>query len=149
MTTFYKKVGRRYIPVSEYDNELTNSYPKGTHLTICLPGSTTRRYNVEPALVPMIAAGGYAEETISKVIMDKLSYEPVSKPVTPEQYEAWENMKKAWGDDLCRLQSGSIMEAVRAGVNAMAEEAKQLLENPALQQSYDNFILISKISKGK
>lgn len=149
MTTFYKKVGRRYIPVSEYDSELTYAYPKGTHLTICLPGSSSRRYNVEPEFVPMIAAGGYAEEAITKVIMEKLSFAPETTPLTTEQLEAWEKFKEAMGENRCRLSSGSIMEAVRAGVNAMAEEAKELLENPALQNSYDNFILLSKLTRGK
>jgi hypothetical protein len=53
------------------------------------------------------------------------------------------------GEDRSRLSSGSIMEAVRAGVNAMAEVAAELLENPALQNSYDNFILLSKLTRGK
>lgn len=148
MTTFYKKVGRRYHPVSEYDSELMDSYPEGTHLTICRPGTRSRRYNVEPAIAPMIAAGAIAEERITKSIMDQLSFAPVHKPITVEQKEAWENMKKAYGEDLCRLSSGSISEAVRAGVNEMVKEAEKLLENPALKNSYDNFILLSKLTKG-
>ena len=138
MTTFYKKVGRKYVPVSEYDSELRDAYPYGSHLIHNQAGVQTTRYCVDPALAPMIAAG----------IMDHLSYQPETSPITPEQQEAWENMKTVWGADLCRLRSGSIMEAVRAGVEAMVNEANELLENPALQNSYNNFILLSKLSKG-
>jgi hypothetical protein len=97
----------------------------------------------------MIAAGGYAEEAIAQVMMEKLSLSPQKYPLTIEQKKAWENFKEVMGEDNCRLSSGSIMEAVRAGVNVMAEEAKELLENPALQNSYDNFILLSKLTRGK
>jgi hypothetical protein len=149
MTTFYKKVGKRYIPVSQFDSELLSAYPNGTHLTICIPGKSSRRFNIEPAFAPMIAAGGYAEEAIAQVMMEKLSLSPQKYPLTIEQKKAWENFKEVMGEDNCRLSSGSIMEAVRAGVNVMAEEAKELLENPALQNSYDNFILLSKLTRGK
>jgi len=149
MTTFYIKKGRRYHPVSEYDSDLLDAFPEGSHLTICNPGIRSRRYHIDPALAPMIVAGSIAEDRITKVIMDKLSFEPESTPITPEQKEAWENMRKVFGEDLCRLKSGSVMEAVRAGVNEMVKEAAELLENPALQNSYDNFILLSKLTRGK
>jgi hypothetical protein len=149
MTTFYKKVGKRYFPVSEYDSDLLSAYPEGTHLTICIPGKSSRRYYIEPAFAPMIAAGSYAEEAIVQVIMEKLSLSPQKYPLTIEQKKAWENFKEVMGEDRSRLSSGSIMEAVRAGVNAMAEVAAELLENPALQNSYDSFILLSKLTRGK
>lgn len=149
MTTFYRKEGRKYIPVSEYDNELTDAWPEGTHLTISAPGRRSRRYDVDPALAPMIAAGYTAEERITQVIMDKLSFRPEQLPVTPAQHKAWDNMKKVWGEDMCRLQSGSIGEAVRAGVDEMVKEAESLLLNPALQNSYNNYILLCKLTIGK
>jgi hypothetical protein len=36
--TFYRKRGRRYVPVNEYDQELLDSFPQGTHLVMCYPG---------------------------------------------------------------------------------------------------------------
>ena len=149
MTTFYIKKDRRYIPAREYDNEFNDSWPEGTHLTICKPGSRSRRYNIEPALAPMIAAGHTAEDRITKIILDKLTYKPDIPPYTDEQKAAWDHMREAYGEDLCRLTCASIAAAVRAGVKEMINEAAELLENPALQQSYDNFILLSKLTRGK
>ena len=50
--------------------------------------------------------------------------------------------------ELCRLHSGSIREAIRAGIDEMVRHSAELLENPALKQSYDNFILLSKLTRG-
>lgn len=149
MTTFYIKKGRKYLPVSEYDSELGDAWPEGTHLTVSVPGQCSRRYNIEPAFAPMIAAGKTAEDRITQVISDKLSFRPEQLPVTPEQHAAWENMRQVWGDEMCRLQSGSIGEAVRAGVDEMVQVATELMQNPALQNSYNNFILLSQLSIGK
>jgi hypothetical protein len=145
MTTFYKKQGRRYVPVSEYDSEFHDSIREGTHLVVSRPGYTSRRFNVEPALAPMIAAGYIAEEKISKVIMDELAFKPEHGPLTPAQLEAWENYKQAMGDSLCRLSSNSIMNAVRAGVNEMVKESSKLMEYPSVKNSYDQFVLLSKL----
>lgn len=46
MTTLYKKVGKRYKHVAEHEE--WDSYPKGSHLVVCQPGSTLRRFNVDP-----------------------------------------------------------------------------------------------------
>ena len=61
---FYEKVGRRYVPVSEYDSDLLDAFPKGTHIVMCYPGGQSRRYQIDPAYAPMIAAGRVAEEAI-------------------------------------------------------------------------------------
>lgn len=150
-TIFYRKEGRKYIPVSEYDDELMSAFPHGSHLIVCHTGTGRKsiRYKIDPAYAPMIAAGNIAIDAIAQVITEELSYKPTTAPITEEQREAWENMRKVWGDDLCRLECESIMKAIHAGIEKMANEANLLLENPALKLSYDNFILLSKLSKGE
>ena len=39
--TFYEKVGRRYVPVAEYDSELANATRKGTNLVVTYDGGRT------------------------------------------------------------------------------------------------------------
>jgi hypothetical protein len=58
---YYLKEGRKYIPVSEYDSDLLDSFPKGTHIVMCYPGGKSTRYGIDPAYAPMIAAGRLAE----------------------------------------------------------------------------------------
>ena len=31
---YYIKEGRRYVPVAEYDQDLMDSFPKGTHIVV-------------------------------------------------------------------------------------------------------------------
>ena len=65
---YYEKVGRKYVPVYEYDQTLMDSFPKGTHIIMCYPGGQSTRYNIDPAYAPMIAAGRVAEDAISQAI---------------------------------------------------------------------------------
>ena len=53
---YYEKVGRRYVPVAEYDNEFMDSFTKGNHLVMCYPGGSSRRFNIQPDYAALIAA---------------------------------------------------------------------------------------------
>ena len=84
-TIFYIKKGRKYIPHSTYSSEFCDSFPKGTHLVDVYPGGSSRRFNIDPAYAPMIAAGRVAEDAISKKIMEAsaLRIPERQKPLTP------------------------------------------------------------------
>ena len=144
---FYEKVGRRYKPVSEYDSDLLDSMPKGTHIIMCYPGGRSTRYNIDPELAPMIAAGRYAEEEICRAISQASELRPEKTPITPEQKAAWEKLAKAFGSELCTLRGASIRDCADAGVKAMQEEAQKLLTNPAVRKAYDHFMLMCKLAK--
>ena len=144
---FYEKVGRKYVPVAEYDNELLDSFPKGNHLVMCYPGGTSRRFNVDPALAPMIAAGRYAEDAICRAIVKASELRPEKTPITPEQKKAWERLAKAFGDELCTLRGASIHDCAEAGVKAMMEEAEKLMENESVQKAYNHFMLMCQLVK--
>ena len=45
---YYEKLGRRYVPVAEYDNDLLDSFTKGTHLVMSYPGGQSRCFNIDP-----------------------------------------------------------------------------------------------------
>lgn len=145
--TFYKKQGKRYVAVSEYDDQLTDSFPKGTHVVICRPGLTNRRYNVDPDYAALIAAGIVAEDAISKKIVEATDLRPSKQAITPKQRDAWENLKEAFGDDIHALQWPSAREAAALAVDAMQKEANKLLTNPAVRKAYDHFILMCKLTK--
>lgn len=145
--TFYEKVGRRYVPVSEYDNELLGSMPRGTHIVMCYPGGKSTRFNIDPALAPMIAAGRYAENAIANKIVEASSMKPTRPPVTKEQGDAWNRMCEAFGDDLFAVQWSSARDVAEAGVAAMQQEADQLLKYPAVRAAYDDFMLLCELTR--
>lgn len=148
-TIFYKKVGRKYEPVYEYDQTLMDSFPKGTHIVMCYPGGQSRRYNIDPALAPMIAAGRHAEDAISKSIMDAsaLRVPKRDEPLTPAQLKAWKALAKAFGQEKYALEWCSYREAAEAGVQAMQVEADKMLQNPAVKKAWDYFMMVWQLTK--
>lgn len=144
---FYEKVGRRYVPVAEYDNELLDSFPKGTHLVMSYPGGTSRRFNIDPNYAAMIAAGRVAEDAICKAISKASELRPKQTPITVGQKRAWEKLAKEFGDDLCTLHGLSVHDCAEAGVKAMMEEADKLLANPTVRNAYEKFLFVAELSK--
>ena len=148
-TVFYKKVGRRYVPVYEYDQTLMDALPKGTHLIQVYPGGKSTRYNVDPAYAPMIAAGRVAEDVISKELMKASDLRPKSSPISEEQQQAWANLVKVMGPEAKCLEWPSAREACEKAVEAMMHEAKILLENPSVKEAWDHFLFICELTKDR
>lgn len=148
---FYKKVGRRYVAVSEYDSDLTYALPKGTHLLMVYPGGQSTRYDVNPNYAAMIAAGRVCEDVISKAIMDateiRRNYKSRNKPLTPEQKAAWDHLVKVFGDDARQLEWPSARECAERAVEAMTAEAEKLMSVPSVKKAYDQFILVAELTK--
>jgi hypothetical protein len=144
---YYVKDGRKYIPVAEYDDDLMSSFPKGTHIVMCYPGGVSRRYGIDPAFAPMIAAGRYAEDAIRSAIYRQSEAKPKERPITERQRAAWEEMKAAFGDEFFSLTFSSTHDLAEAGVNAMQEEANKLLQYEAVKQAYEHFLLMCELTK--
>ena len=144
---YYEKVGRKYVPVAEYDNDLMDAFTKGTHLVQVYPGGASRRYNIDPAYAPMIAAGRVAEDAISRKIMDATDMRPKQAPLTLGQRKAWDNLIKEFGEEARCLEWPSAREAAEAAVLAMTQEAEKLMSNPAVCKAYEHFQLICTLTK--
>ncbi len=144
---FYEKVGRRYKPVAEYNNDFLDSFTKGTHLVVCYPGGKSTRYNIDPNHAAMIAAGRIAEDAICKAIYKASELRPQSTPITPGQKKAWEKLAKEFGEEMCSLRGLSAQDCAEAGVKAMMEEAEKLMTHAAVREAYDHFMLICKLTQ--
>lgn len=113
--TFYTKVGRKYIPVKYYDSKIMDSFPEGSHIVTVYPGGLTKRYKVDPAFLPMMAAGRFAEEGMAAAMMS------------------------------IRERDGSCRDIIDAGVMAMAVEADKMMAVPAIKEAYDHFMMLCKL----
>lgn len=145
--TFYKKEGRKYIPVNEYDQELLDSFPKGDHLVSVYPGGSSRRFNIDPNYAALIAAGRIAEDVISKELMRASDLRPKRAPITEGQRLAWENLVKEFGPEARCLEWPSAREACEAAVKAMTVEAEKLLSNPSVRKAYERFQLVCDLTR--
>ena len=146
---YYEKIGRRYVPVAEYDNDLLDSFPKGAHLVLCYPGGSSRRFNVEPNHAAMIAAGRVAEDGMCDAIRRASEMRPQRTPITEGQRRAWRKLAREFGDDLATLNMGCARDIAEAGVNAMIAEADQLMSHPAVRDAYEQFQTVCNLVKQK
>ena len=148
---YYEKVGRRYRPVAEYDNDLLDSFPRGNHLVMCYPGGSSRRFNVEPNHAAMIAAGRVAEDAISKRLHEateiRRNYKNRQTPLTPGQLAAWNKLIEEMGEDARQLEWPSVRECAEAGVRAMQEEADKLMKHASVRAAYEQFQLVCMLAK--
>jgi len=146
---YYEKRGRRYYPTHEYDSDFLDSFPKGNHLVMSCPGGQSTRYNVNPNYAAMIAAGRVAEDKICSAILRASVMKPsnYTKPMTPGQLRAWNDLKKEFGDDLYGLRGVSVHDCVDAGMKAMMEEAEKLLTVPAVKSAFDHFLFVAELAK--
>lgn len=144
---YYEKIGRRYVPVAEYDNEFLDSFPKGNHLVMSYPGGTSRRFNIDPNYAAMIAAGRVAEDAICEQLRKQAEMKPQRTPITLGQQKAWKKLAKEFGDELCPLTYGSARDLAEVAVNAMQDEADKLMTNPTVKKAYDKFIMLCELTK--
>jgi len=144
---YYEKRGRRYVPVAEHDYELHDAMPRGNHLIMCYPGGRSTRYNIDPALAPMIAAGRVAEDRMCEAIRKASEMRPRRKELTSDQQRAWTRLNRAMGDDIYTIEVASARDIAEAGLKAMQAEAQQLLTNPAVKLAYEQFLLVCELTK--
>jgi hypothetical protein len=149
---FYEKKGSRYIPVSEYDSDFLDSFRHGSHLVMCYPGGSSRRFNINPNYAALIAAGRVAEDALSRAISNateirRQQRHETSTPLTPSQKAAWENLVKEFGEDAKQLEWASVRECAEAGVNALILEADKLMQHESVRKAYDHFVLMCQLVK--
>ena len=147
---YYEKVGRRYVPVSEYDSDLLDSFSKGSHLVMTYPGGQSRRYNIDPNYAALIAAGRVAEDAMHNAIrkageMKQAAWDNVC--LNNEQLAAWEHFKKVMGERGHYVQYNSIHDIAEAGLKALEAEAENLMKHESVKHAYEQFLLVCKLTK--
>jgi hypothetical protein len=143
-TVYYKKVGRRYVPVAEYDGDLLSSLPYGAHLVLVQQGMRSTIHNIEPAHAPVIA--------VMKILRDRLVQEAVKaseirtdKKLTPEQQAAFDEFKRRIGEERFYFTYGSIAEMINHGTRFLEEEARKLLENHTVRECWEQYRIAAEL----
>ena len=121
MTTLYTKVGRRYLPCAEH--EVWNSFPEGAHLVVCSPGSTLRRFSIDPDRAGLLAAAEPLRAEIRALVMELHKMRPTRRPVTQTQADAWRAFERAMGHDAYCVEYASVGEIADAVVDLIVKEA--------------------------
>jgi hypothetical protein len=146
---YYEKVGRRYVPVAEYNSDFLDRFPQGNHLVMCYPGGVSRRFNIDPNYAVMIAAGRVAGDAMCEAIRQASEMRPQKTMVTEQQRLAWAKLARAFGDDLATLSIGSARDIAEAGIAAMVKEAAELMTHPAVRDAYEQLQTVCELVKQK
>jgi len=147
---FYKKNEHgEFEPISVYDSELLDSLTYGAHLIRVSPGSRSRKYNVDPDRVAIVAALEYAADAIASSIVESSEASPTQTPVTQMQKEAWDNMKEAFDDEMAGIQFPSAHEIIRDVLSTLDFQLEDMLSSPAVRKAYEDFVLLAKLSGEK
>ncbi len=146
---FYEKIGRKYVPVSEYDSDFVDAFPKGTHLVMSYPGGQSKRYNIDPNYAAMIAAGRVAEDAICAAMIKADEIRPQRKALTPAEHAAWMNLIDVWGDEARSLRRPAIRDIAEAAVDAMQQEADKLMQHESVRRAFEQFLLVCALTKEK
>jgi hypothetical protein len=143
---YYEKVGRRYKPVAEYDSEYLDSFPRGHHLVSVLPGCSSRRFNIDPAFAPMLAAGLHAEDAVARAVSKASELRPRQTPITPGQQKAWQKLSKEFGTEIATLEIASAREIAEEAVKALSMEVDRMMTNESVKQAYEHFMFLVKLT---
>lgn len=96
--TLYRKQGRRYVPVSEYERMQGDEWQAGSHLTVVAPGCTFTRYRVNPDKAALLAALYIHRDACIEAIRKMTEARPsIKEPLTPKQAKAWQQWQEACG----------------------------------------------------
>ncbi len=144
---YYEKVGRKYVPVAEYDSEYLDAFPKGSTLVICHPGGQSRRFDINPDYAALIAAGRVAEDAMIQAMHKASELKPAKTPITEGQRKAWKKLAREFGTELCTLNGASSYDITQAGLKALEDEAAKLLTNAAVKAAYDQFLFVCALTK--
>lgn len=117
--TYYKKVGRKYIPVKESEDWC--GWPEGDYLVSIRPSHTSIQQCLQPEFANVEAALTLAAEAMTKAMGKQLMGRPGFRLVSHEEQCAWEALKKARGRDVT-LHIPSPYDIVQAGVDVLRDE---------------------------
>lgn len=148
---FYEKVGKKYIPVSEYDSDWMNSFREGYHMVLCKPGHSSRKFNIDPNYAALIAAAYSTEDILAKALVKagelRLQRNDRERVLTVDQKEAWDNLVKVFGDSAKQLEWPSAREVAEEGLKSLMDEALRLMQNPSAKKAFDEFLIVCELSK--
>jgi hypothetical protein len=134
--------------VYEYDSEMLDALPKGTHIVMSYPGGKSTRYNIDPNYAAMIAAGRIAEDAITQSIQHSTELRPMNREMDEDLQQRWKEFIATVPEHFrFMFTHGSARDAAEAGVQAMQKEADQLMQNEAVRRAYEQFQLVCELTK--
>ena len=151
MTTkqFYKKEGRRYVPVSAYDNDLCSSFPIGTSIVVVDKNLTMYKRNVDDVRAPVVGALMLYTQTLVDTLVEASRASPGSsarQKLTPEAAADWQAFIAKHGEEFRYLTYPSASGIAEASVQAFEQKVAALMKHPTVKDAYEKLLLTIKLT---
>ena len=146
--TYYVKRGRRYQPVSYYDQQLMqDGFPEGCHLVRVQGNSTQRKYQVEPDRAALTAAMIEAQDYLCQQLVAVSAPElDRHRPITPELERDWEQLVQRHGDELRRITYPSAWDMSQRVIETMGQRAADgAWRHPTVQSAWGQFVTACRL----
>lgn len=103
--TIYRKRGKKYEPIGEYDPERYDTIPFGVHLIVCTLGMKSWRYQIDPDQARLLAAAETHRDELAQWIV------ALSRPVDTDDPRARRRMSP---DEVAGKLLDRLIEAAKA-----------------------------------
>lgn len=147
--TYYVKRGDDYIPVCEYDSDMSGAWKYGCHLVINEFGSRMVLQDVDPDYAAVIAAVKIYKEILLKCVHTASEARPKTGngiPFTESQKAALVKLKEELGEHTHYFEFSSLQEIVDKSVDDfMNVVGKKYQDHPFVKKAYDNLLLKIKL----
>jgi hypothetical protein len=147
--TYYIKRGRKYIPISEYDDDLHDSIRHGTHVVINHLGTRMFVYDIEPDNAAMVAATKIFKEYLVKCLHHASEARPKTGngvAFTESQQKAYDNLKRELGEHTYYFEFSSLHDIAEKAINDFVEHyGKKYEEYPFVKKAYDDLLMKCKM----
>ena len=118
MSTLYKKIGRRYVPV--HDSEAYDGLPNGCWLVLIEGGSTRTKKCIQPANAALEFAAILKTQKIVDYLYEVSKAKPTSVPLTKKQLQLFKQIQKlppkdqllSWQYDSLNDMAEKILEKI-------------------------------------
>ena len=118
----YKRVGRRYKEVGQFDNEALY-YPHGAHLVVCRPGSQLTKYNINPDHAAVDAAMVRVKDAMTKAMHKATELQPAKRPYSKKELAGIAAYQAIAGNPISlRFEGASMSDVVDAAIAILKAE---------------------------
>lgn len=145
MNTYYtKNENDEFEPIAvEYP---INFFKQGVTLVVVDGNWQSHTYDVRPDHAAVIASLKLFKEELINKILEKSEIFPQRQELTPEQLQAWQELKKVL--DNTTLARPSAADIASRALEGFEEKTADLLRDPAVQKAYERLETIIEL-KGK
>jgi hypothetical protein len=125
-TAIFKKVGRRYREIGEYDDE-SQYLPLGATLVVKGKGGESRRFHVEPDFASVEVALKACSDAMVAAMQAAATFKPArERLLTPRERKAWEAYREIVGPETSSLYL--VSESAHGIVDAAIAVAREHLK---------------------